>query len=365
MKIQIAGITSLVVMAAAGCSNAETPAFEDMLKIDVHAHFFDDLPELAAMLRNNNMCAVNICLYGTRPELLEPGHLRAVYLQQTYAPQFFFASTFDLTQRNEPDYAERVNAWLDRTFEDGALMVKLWKEVGMEIKKPDGTFIMPDDPVFDPIYNHIAKRGKVLMMHVADPIEAWRPLDPSSIHYSYYRDNPEWHVHNREGFPSHEAIMAARDNVLAKHPDLVVIGAHFGSMTHDLDAVAERFEHFPNFYVDVSARTPVLFGKPARQVREFFIKYQDRILYGKDASKFSPLGPPPEAERIAFAESMDKAYRADFQYYAGKGTAAFGGGEVECLNLPREVLEKFFYKNAQRLMPGLAAAGKETSQATE
>lgn len=365
MRLQITAISSMVMFVAAGCSDAETPAFEEMLKIDVHAHFFDDLPELAGMLRRNNMSVVNICLYGTRPELLEPAHLRAVYLQHTYAPQFFFASTFDLTQRNEPGYAERVTAWLDRTFEDGALMVKIWKEVGMEIKTPDGAFIMPDDPLFDPIYSHIAKRGKVLMMHFADPIEAWRPLDPSSIHYNYYRDNPEWHVYNREGFPSHEEIMTARDNVLAKHPDLTVIGAHFGSMTHDLSAVAERFERFPNFCVDVSARTPALFGKPTREVREFFITYQDRILYGKDASKFSPMGPPPEAQRIAFAESMERAYRDDFQYYAGQGTAVFGGRDVECLNLPREVLDKLFHKNAQRLMPGLAAAGTGSQSPVE
>ena len=367
MRSTIAATVSLVVIAAAGagCSNAETLVFEEMRKIDVHVHFFDDLPELTDMLRRNNMRVVNICLYGTRPEFLEPGHIRAVYLQETYAPQFFFASTFDLTQRNEPDYAEQVIAWLDRTFEDGALMVKLWKDAGMEITTPDGEFILPDDPIFDPIYSHIARRGKPLMMHVADPIEAWRPLDPNSFHYNYYRNNPEWHVYDREGFPSHEELMAARDNVLAKHPDLVVLGAHFGSMTHDLDALAERFERFPNFHVDVSARTPLLFSKPTQEVREFFITYQDRVLYGTDASQFSILGQPPEEQRIAFAENMERSYRSDFQYYAGQGTATFGRREVECLALPREVVEKFFYKNAQRLMPGLATAGTGPQTADE
>lgn len=358
MMFQLALAGSFILMASAGGSAtepAQAPPFEEMLKIDVHVHFFDDIPELAEMMKRNNIRVVNICLYGTKPELLEPGELRAEYLQATYPPHFYFASTFDLTRRAEPDYAGTVTAWLDRTFQGGALMVKLWKEVGMQITNADGAFIMPDDPIFDPVYSHIAKRNKVLMMHVADPIDAWRPLNPNSLHYAYYRDNPEWYVYNREGFPSHEAIMTARDNVLAKHPDLAVVGAHFGSMTHDLAAVAERMDRYPNFHVDVSARTPALHGKPLEEVREFFIKYQDRVLYGTDASKFTPMGQPTEEERIAFAQSMEKAYRSDYRYYAGSGKATFGGREIECLNLPREVLEKFYYKNAQRLMPGLAA----------
>jgi predicted TIM-barrel fold metal-dependent hydrolase len=330
------------------------PPFEEILKIDVHSHVFDEMPEFVEMLRRTNMRVVNICVYGTRPELLEPAEQRAEDLYQKYRGSLYFASTFDLTRREEPDYAEQVIAWLDRTFEADALMVKIWKEVGMELKKPDGAYLMPDDPVFDPIYEHLVKRGKPLMAHVADPIDAWLPLDPSSVHYAYFSRSPKWHVYGRENFPSHADILAARDNIMVKHPDLVVIGAHLGSMAHDVAEVAKRLDRFANFYVDVSARTPVLRQQPRDKVREFFIKYQDRILYGLDASKFTERGTPSEEERVAFTKEIEKTYRADYLYFAGEGTSTVGGRETECLALPRDVLEKFYHKNAQRLIPALA-----------
>jgi len=357
MILLVATLVSLTLMNGGndrGIEARAAPAFGEMLKIDVHAHFFDEMPEFVEMLQRINMRVVNICVYGTRPELLEPAEQRAEALYQTYRGSLYFASTFDLTRRNEPDYAEQVIAWLDRTFEAGALMVKIWKEVGMELKKPDGTYLMPDDPVFDPIYEHLAKRGKPLMAHLADPIDAWLPLDPSSVHYRYFSSNPKWHVYGREGVPSHADILAARDNIMVKHPDLVVIGAHLGSMAHDVDEVAKRFDRFPNFYVDVSARTPVLRQQSREKVRKFFIKYQDRILYGLDASKFTEKGTPSEEERVAFTKAIEKTYRAEYRYYAGKGTPMTGARDIECLGLPREVLEKFYHKNAQRLMPALA-----------
>ncbi len=345
MLILLATLMSLTLTiggADTAVEPTEAPRFEEMLKIDAHAHFIDDMPEFAQMLRRTNMRVVNICVYGTMPELLPLAEQRAEMLYQKYHGIFYFASTFDLTRRNQADYAEQVIAWLDKTFEAGALMVKIWKEVGMELKKPDGTYLMPDDPVFDPIYEHLAKRGKPLMAHFADPVDAWLPLDPRSVHYAYFRDNPKWHLYGREDVPNHAAILAARDNIMVKHPDLVVVGAHLGSMAHDVDEVAKRFDRFPNFHVDVSARTPVLRQQPTDKVREFFIKYQDRILYGLDASKVTQGDAPSEEERVAFTREIEKTYRAEYQYYAGT------------LALPRTVLEKFYHKNAQRVMPALA-----------
>jgi len=345
MLLLVATLMSLT-LANAGTDTAvepvQAPPFEEMLKIDAHAHFFDEMPEFVEMLRRTNMRVVNICVYGTMPELLQLAEQRAEMLHQKYRGTLYFASTFDLTRRNEPDYTEQVIAWLDKTFEAGAIMVKIWKEVGMDLKKPDDTYLMPDDPLFDPIYEHLVKRGKPLMAHLADPIDAWLSLDPSSVHYAYFRDNPKWHLYGRENVPSHAAILAARDNIMVKHPDLVVVGAHLGSMAHDVDEVAKRFDRFPNFYVDVSARTPALRQQPTEKVREFFIKYQDRILYGLDASKVTQAGAPSEEERVAFTRGIEKTYRAEYQYYAGT------------LALPRAVLEKFYHKNAQHVMPALA-----------
>jgi predicted TIM-barrel fold metal-dependent hydrolase len=298
---------------------------------------------------------VNICVHGNRPEELRPLEAHAEHLYEKYRPSFFFASTFDLSRRDAPDYAQQVIAWMDQTIDAGAVMVKLWKEVGMEITTPTGEYVMPDDPVFDPIYSHLAARRVPLLVHVADPLDAWRPLDPASVHYQYYSKNPEWHLYGRDDFPSHSQIIEARDRVLEKHPDLIVVGAHLGSMEHDVDEVAKRFDRYPNFYVDVSARKSDLARQPSEKVRDFFIRYQDRILYGVDLSpcQFPQPGPIPDEKRDDFIKSVERTYWSDYEYFAGAGTVKFGDRDVECLALPRVVLEKFYHGNAQRLMPAL------------
>lgn len=354
IKIVPGIVTLMLAFTGYLTAAADTPpAFEDILKIDVHAHIFDNIPELDDMLKRTNTRLVNVCLYGERPELLIPAQRMAEFLQHRYPGSFYFVSTFDLTRRNEPDYADQVIEWLDDVIEKGALMIKIWKEVGMGVKAPDGSFLMPDDPIFDPVYAHLAERGVPLLAHIADPIDAWRPLTPGSPHYGYYSENPEWHVYGREGYPSHDTLMEARDNIMVKHPDLILVGAHFGSMTHDLEEVAKRFERFPNFYVDVSARTPQLRSYPVETVREFFIKYQDRIMYGVDVGRYSEGRIPGKEERVAFTNSLENTYRADYAYYSLQGMNTIRGREVQCLGLPTDVLEKFFHKNAQRLMAGL------------
>lgn len=339
---------ALILGVAALASGAADLEFEDTLKIDVHSHIFDDMPEFVAMMERVNLRVVNICLYGNQPGVLEPLEQQAEMLYSKYRPQFFFASTFDLTQRDEPDYAARVTQWLDRTFEAGAVMTKLWKEVGMELKTPSGAYLMPDDPLLDPIYEHFVTRGIPLMIHAADPLDAWLPLDPDSVHYKYYSNNPKWHVHGRDEFPSHAAILAAHDRVLERHPKLVVVSAHLAGMAHDLDALAERLDRYPNLYVDVSARRPDLARHPREKVRDFFVQYQDRILYGVDygSCQFPKPGPIPEETLQAFIKNAEAAYRADFAYFAGNGDRS--------LNLPRTVVERFYHGNAQRLMPALA-----------
>ncbi len=350
-------LCALIAALAAPCPGfgATPPAFEDIPKIDVHSHIFEDVPEVVEMMDRTRMRIVNVCVRGTDVERLRQAQAMAEQQQAKYGRRRFpFASTFDLTRRDDPDYVDQVKRWLDVSFEKGAVMVKIWKEVGMEIKDRQGRFILPDDPLFDPIYAFLAERGKPLLAHLAEPLDAWRPLDPESVHYGYYSKNPEWHLHGRAGFLSHAEIIAARDRVLERHPRLTVIGAHLGSLEHDVDDLARRFDRYPNFSVDCSARTADLTRQPPDKVRAFLIRYQDRVLYGLDQTR----RPDPEREssaeeRLRFARGLEESYRRDFRYYAGEGEMEYRGRTVRCLGLPRDVLEKLYHRNAARLIPGL------------
>jgi len=330
---------------------AQTPAFEDIMKIDVHSHVFEDIPSLVTMLRRSKVRTMNVCNNGSDGHLATM-HRIAFDLFRKYPDLFPYASTFDVTGVNDADYAQKVVKWLDGTFSQGAVAVKIWKEVGLQVKKKDGTFILPDDPVFDPIYAHIAKSRKPLLAHLAEPIDAWRPLDPDSPHYRYYSTNPQWHLYGKAEYPSHAAIIAARDRILEKHPSLTLIGAHLGSLEHDLEAIAVRLDRYPNFHVEVAARTRNLVRHPRDMVRALFLAHQDRIMYGVDASWKPYLGPPPtDAQRQDHVKRLEERYRVDWQYYAGTGDMQYDGRPVQALGLPREVLEKFYNRNARRIIP--------------
>lgn len=342
---------ALVCSALLSCLRAaDTPGFTELLKIDVHSHVFEDVPALNDLLRRINVRTINVCNNGTDAHL-ERMHAIAVEQYRRHPTLFPFSSTFDLQRRHEPGYTRDVIAFLDRTFAQGAVGVKIWKEVGIDIKDRSGKFILPDDPIFDPIYAHLAQRGKPLHAHLAEPIDAWLPLDPNSNHYSYYSTNPQWHLYGKSEYPSHAAIIAARDHIMRKHPTLVVLGAHIGSLEHDLEGVAERLERYPNFHVEVAARTRNLTRHPSEKVRALFLKYPDRILYGVDMSwkPYTRSTPPTPAQREGHVRTLELRYRADYDYYAGQGTVTYSNRPVEALNLPREILEKFYHGNARRL----------------
>jgi predicted TIM-barrel fold metal-dependent hydrolase len=335
-------------------ANAERPpAFEEIHKIDVHAHIFEEMPAFVEMMRRDNISIINVCNRG-RDGHLETMHRIAREMSERHPELCPFASCFDLTRIEEPGYTNEVVAWLDRTFKNGAVMTKLWKEVGVELRRKDGSFVLPDDPIFDPIYELLATRGKPLMAHVADPIDGWLPLNPESPHFGYFSNNPQFHLYGKPGYPSHAAIIAARDHILEKHPRLVMIGAHLGSLEHDLDALAQRFDQYPNLNVDCAARTRDLTRQPRDKVRTFLIQYQDRVLYGVDMTWKPFVGSPKSvAQRSAFVKNLEAQYRLDYRFYAGSNTVQYGGRAIEGLSLPPDVLEKLYHKNAERLLPTL------------
>jgi predicted TIM-barrel fold metal-dependent hydrolase len=328
------------------------PGFEQLRKIDVHSHIYEDMPVVNAMLRRINLRVVNVSNPGTDSHLDFMHRFNAALVKRQ--PDIFsFASTFDLTTRNQPDYGRRMAKALDETFAQGAAMVKIWKEVGLELKRPDGMFLLPDDAILDPVYAHLASRRKPLLAHLGEPREAWLPLDPNGIHSGYYSRNPQWHLYGKPEYPTHARLMDARDRILAKHPELVVIGAHIGSLEYDVDEAAKRLEKYPNFHVEVSARTRDLTRQPSSTVRAFFLKYQDRILYGVDRSWRPYLTPdvtPTDADRAKFAADLEAQYRRDWAYYAGAGPITYSSETVEGLALPPVVLEKFYWQNAKRII---------------
>jgi predicted TIM-barrel fold metal-dependent hydrolase len=262
--------------------------------IDAHLHLACDGEAGLAMLDELDLMLLNISV--PVPDRQKWRARTAVFrsLAEQHPQRFAWVAGFDLPTWDadgtlEADYAERVIAGLAEDLDAGAVGVKIWKNVGMEVIKPSGDYLMVDDPLYDPIYEFLARRDTTLLLHIGEPLSCWLPLDdPEDPHYGYYSKNPQWHFHGRDDVPSHQQIMDARDRMVAGNPDLRVVGAHLASLEYDVAEVARRFDEFPNFAVDTSARLLDLARQDVGTVRDFFEAYADRILFGTDIVDDTP-----------------------------------------------------------------------------
>ena len=152
--------------------------------------------------------------------------------------------------------------------------------------------------------------------------------------------------------PSHQELMAARDAVAVQHPGLRVVGAHLGSLEYDVDEIAKRFDQYPNFVVDISARLTDLALQDTEKVRQFCIEYLDRILWGTDLVAGAVSKMPPE-KQARFLNYADETYREYTEFFESDGNVKMGRHTVTGLGLPDAILEKIYLANAQRWYPGM------------
>jgi predicted TIM-barrel fold metal-dependent hydrolase len=317
--------------------------------IDAHIHYSDDDPALLALLAEFDLKLLNICVaHAEAPG----GDLRtqaATYhaLAQVHPHRFAWCTSFDPPRFDDANYLDDVLAGLEQDFH------KIWKNIGMEVRTPNGELLMVDDLIFDPILEAITASGRTLLTHIAEPLACWQPLDAQNPHYGYYSNHPEWHMYGRSDFPSHAALMAARDRVLEKHPKLRMVGAHLGSLEYDVDVLAARLDRYPNFAVDISARLVDLAVQDSGKVRQFCLKYQDRILFGTDVVMRQRPSLMDEAGRTAAIQALRDTYRLHFAYLESDQPLMVRRFATTGLHLPAAVLEKIYVRNAQLWYPGL------------
>jgi hypothetical protein len=278
---------------------------------------------------------------------LQPQIDGALALVQSSRGHIALCTTFDPYKLDSASFAADAIKQIDLDFARGAVAVKIWKNIGMEIKNSSGQYVLADDAKFAPIYKDIASHGKTLMTHQAEPDVAWGPPDAADPSWSYYQENPQWYVANRPGFPSKQTILEARDHILASNPQLRMVGVHLGSMERDLDNIASHLDKYPNFAIDTAARMEYLMLMPPEKVRAFLIKYQDRVLYGTDLDLL-----PDDNLGDTFKE-WQTTYARDWRFLATGETLTVAGKQVHGLSLPQPVLEKIFRSNAIRWIPGL------------
>jgi predicted TIM-barrel fold metal-dependent hydrolase len=339
--------------------------FQKIKKIDLHTHISSDAPYLKEVMDKLNLKMVTICNEGMKAyRLAAQVEIARNILKK--APRYYaWCTTIDLNGFGSAGWTDRVLAGLQEDFDHGALGVKVWKEIGMQLKDDRGNFIQVDDPRFDPVFEFIREENKTLFMHIGDPPAYWESTGANGRPDAWYREGRGvWNrVGKFRGEVSWETLMKARDLVLERFPALRVIGCHLGSMAHDVGQLAERLDRYPNFAVETSYTMRELAGQPMEKIREFFLEYQDRIMYGSDISgglvatpflvDMAKIGERWTAEEIEQLKAdLLGQYRREFDYFSMDRDQEYENFSLKGLDLPGEVLEKIFYRNAVRWVPG-------------
>ena len=350
--------TSALLIGAAPPPGYGEADFARVPKFDAHVHANVDDPRFLDIARRDGVELLSINVdYPDFPPL----PLQATIAHQMRARDgkiFHFATTLSMQGFGTPGWTERTIRALDDAFARGAVAVKVWKNIGMVATDAAGKRIFLDDPRFDGVMAHLERRGIPLIAHQAEPKNCWLPLDQMTTENdrSYFREHPEYYMYLHPEEPSYEALMAARDRFVARHPRLAFDGAHMASLEWSVDELARFFDRYPNTVVDLAARMSnlqVQSNADIAKVRGFFIKYQDRILYGTDLTD-SPPDPAARAQNPPatgdFAREADQVWRADWRYLAtplSQRVEAINA-DARGLDLPRAVIDKIYWKNARR-----------------
>jgi predicted TIM-barrel fold metal-dependent hydrolase len=332
-------------------SYQELQQFSKLDPIDAHTHVQQSNPAFYAMLKRLNLHIVDILLVAdTEPQWKDFAEERkeAWSVVHDGDGRVILCTTFNPYRIGQRDFSQEAIRQLNEDFSRGAIAVKIWKNVGMEIKDAKGNYILPDNPAFEPIFKDIAAHNKTLIAHLADPDSIWQAPNPAAADYNYYMHHTRLYMYGRSGAPTKAEILQARDRILERNPDLRMVGAHFGSMESDFDQVAAHFDRYPNFAVDISSRMVFMEKQPRAKMIAFITRYQDRLIYGTDNYFFQGDNPQKAIK------DWEDTYADDWRYLATDDTISYGDHHsTQGLALPQSILHKLYHDNALRWYPGL------------
>ncbi len=241
-----------------------------------------------------------------------------------------------------PDFARRVAKQLADARQKGASGLKFFKQFGLGYRDADGQLLRIDDRRWDPIWQACGQLGIPVIMHSADPVAFFDPIDERNERYEELSRHPDWSFYG-DDFPSHTELLSSRNRVIERHPRTQFIGAHVANFPEDLATVGQWLDRYPNLNIEIASRIGELGRKPY-STREFLIKYADRVMFGTD-------GPKPEPRMrlyFRFLETKDEYFPYSEQAFPPQGFWNIYG-----VGLPDPVLKKIYFQNACRIIPGV------------
>jgi uncharacterized protein len=314
--------------------------------IDVHNHQADmttpgALEELIKEMEKLNMAVmVNLSGRGFRRSA---DHLeKSLTNIQKYQPKRFVLFTnVDFTAIDDPEWQARMVKQLEEDVKRGAQGLKIYKSLGMRDRDKNGNRIRIDDPRIDPIWAKCGELGIPVLIHAADPKPFWSPMDSTNERWLELKTHEGRQRSNTDPAPW-EQIIQEQHNMFRKHPKTKFINAHMGWYPNDLEKLGKLLDAMPNMYVEIGAVIAEL-GRQPHTARNFMIKYQDRVMFGKDSWQ-----PDEYTTYFRVLETADEYFPYHKRYHAF--------WRMYGLELPDDVLKKIYYKNALKVIPGIDAS---------
>lgn len=310
--------------------------------IDVHNHQNAHMSKAALAKLVQDMDGINlqtmVNLSGGTGENLKTG---IANLKGNYPNRFLLFANVDFSNIDDPDFGRKAAAQLRRDVQNGAQGLKIFKNLGLTLTDKQGNRIATDDARLDPIWAACGQLGIPVLIHTGEPKQFFEPPDKNNERWLELKQYPS-RARPATKYPNWEQVMAEQHRLFKKHPTTKFINAHLGWLGGDLTRLGKLMDEMPNMYTEIGAVLAEL-GRQPRFARDFFIKYQDRIMFGKDSWE------PSEYHTYFRVLETNDEY---FDYYRKRH--AFW--KMYGLNLPDEVLRKLYYKNALKVIPGIDPA---------
>tara|TARA_B100001173_G_scaffold230350_1_gene200245 strand:- start:463 stop:1512 length:1050 start_codon:yes stop_codon:yes gene_type:complete len=317
--------------------------------IDVHSHHWNmavqDLSSIVEEMDDLNMkFMINLSGSGYatflgKQSLMDLNLSKSLKnVKENFPSRFGVFVNLDLKKIDDKDFASKSVKILQNAVKDGAIGLKIYKDLGLTLKDSKGVRVKVDDKRLSPIWNACGELNIPVLIHSGEPSPFFDPIDKYNERWLHARQKPNsFRPSNR--YPSFDTVMKEQYNMFKNHSNTTFINAHMGWMANDLDKLEKHLDSLPNVYTEIGAVIGEL-GRQPRRARRFFIDYQDRIMFGKDTYKKSEFD-----VYFRVLETNDEY----FDYYRKR----HGLWKMYGLNLPDEVLKKLYFKNALKLFPSI------------
>jgi hypothetical protein len=346
-------VVLVLLLSFCGCRNntVEYYTVSDLTQVPkIDSHFHYNTPDIRylqfADANHFKLVSVNV----DAGMSLDSQLMITSQTKQRYQEKFAFVGTFPVNDFGKVNFAALTIARIHACMKAGASGIKIWKNIGMSLKDSLGRYVMADDQAFNPVFKFLEANKIPVLAHLGEPRNCWLPLGKMTLgnDYRYFKEHPQYHMYLHPDAPSYEDQINARDHLPERYPGLNFTGAHLASLEWNVDSLANRFDRFPNLQADLADRIGHLQYQSLSdydKVRNFLIKYQDRLMYATDVTINKT-----DTNYQEITARLSGLWKDHWIFLATDSVMAVNdldNKKVKGVKLPSVVIDKIYFRNAE------------------